>query len=289
MSDTISGKTKICGIMGDPIEHTVSPAMQNAAFKKLGLDYVYVPFFVKSADLNSAIKGMRALNIRGLNVTIPHKVAVIPLLDEIDSLSENLAAVNTIVNIGGCLKGYNTDASGFWRALQSEDINPAGKKTVILGAGGAARAIAFILADKGADLTIMNRHPETGQNLAERIAGLFRREVNTLELSKDNLEIKLKETEIIVNTTSVGMFPNVKETPIPVRLIQRGQIVFDVIYNPAQTRLLTASAKKGAKVISGVEMLVQQGAAAFEIWTGRKAPVDTMREAAVAALGKNED
>src|ERR1035437_10287204 len=135
----ISGKTRICGIIGDPIEHTVSPAMQNAAFQRAGVDYVYVPFPVKKGELDKAIQGVRALNIRGLNVTIPHKIAVIPFLDEIDPLAEKIGAVNTIVNQDGNLKGYNTDASGFLRALLAEKINPEGKNICILGAGGAAR------------------------------------------------------------------------------------------------------------------------------------------------------
>lgn len=211
----ISGKTRICGIIGDPIEHTMSPKMQNAAFMDAGLDYVYVPFNVKREDLSRAIQGMRALNICGLNVTIPHKVAVIPSLDEIDSLAQKIGAVNAIKNEDGLLTGYNTDASGFLRALTAEKIEPKGKNVCILGAGGAARAIVFALADRGARLTILNRHPDTAKKLSGRILQYFRQEVSALELSRENLKTVLKSADLLVNTTSVGMSPDIEKSPGP--------------------------------------------------------------------------
>jgi shikimate dehydrogenase len=277
-------RSRVYGIIGDPIEHSVSPAMHNAAFRELGLDYTYVLFLVKSEKLNPAIQGVRALNISGLNVTIPHKVAVIPFLDELDAMAENLGAVNTIVNQNGYLKGYNTDASGFLRALLAEKIDPTRKKIVILGAGGAARAISFILADKGAELTIINRHPGPAERVADRLFRTFRREVRALELNRVNLKAALEDAEIVVNTTSVGMYPSVDETPVPSRFINKRLVVFDIIYNPLRTRLLAEAEKRGAKIISGIEMLVWQGAAALELWTGRQAPVEAMRQAAIQAL-----
>ena len=169
----ISGKTKICGLIGDPVEHTMSPVMHNAAFEKLGLDYAYLPFRVKPEELPQAVSGLKALNATGFNVTIPHKVAVIPLLDELDPLAEKIGAVNTVVNDNGVLKGYNTDASGFLQALLERRVEPAGKNIVLLGAGGAARAIAYILAERNVHLTILNRREEL--DWAEAIAtGLFR-------------------------------------------------------------------------------------------------------------------
>ncbi|GAI80789.1 unnamed protein product [marine sediment metagenome] len=150
----ISGRTRICGIIGDPIEHSMSPVMHNAAFKNEGVDYVYLPFRVKKEELGKAIEGMRALNIRGLNITIPHKVAVIQFLDELDPLADKIGAVNTIVNNDGVLTGYNTDATGFLQALLERGIEPRGKSVVILGAGGASRAISFILAERGSSLVI---------------------------------------------------------------------------------------------------------------------------------------
>ena len=285
----ISGKTRICGIIGDPIEHTMSPKMQNAAYIHAGLDYIYVPFYVKKEDLSRAIQGMRALNICGLNVTIPHKVAVIPFLDEIDPLAHKIGAVNAITNEDGLLTGYNTDASGFLRALTAEKIEPKGKNICILGAGGASRAIVFALADRGARLTILNRHPDTAKKLADRISQYFRQEVSALELSLENLKTALKSADLLVNTTSVGMSPDIEKSPVPLTLVTGKITVLDIIYNPLKTRLLAGAEKRGAKVISGFEMLVWQGAAAFELWTGVKAPVQVMRETALKALKAHEE
>jgi shikimate dehydrogenase len=283
--EKVTGKTKICGVIGDPVEHTISPAMQNAAFEAMGLDYFYLPFRVESKELENAVQGARAMQMRGLNVTIPHKVAVLAFLDELDNIAENLGAVNTIVNNEGCLKGYNTDASGFYQALIGAGVNPSGKNITILGAGGAARAVSFVLADRGASMTILNRDEGRAEKLADSLMRLFRREVVVGGLQKKNLIKTLDTTEILINTTSVGMLPQSGASPIPVGLIKKGQVVFDIIYNPGKTALLTEAEEAGAKTIGGIEMLVQQGAAAFELWTGRKAPVEVMRRAALEALG----
>jgi shikimate dehydrogenase len=282
---TISGRTWVCGVIGDPIEHTISPAIHNAAFQKMELDFIYVPFRVKREELAQAIQGMRALNIRGLNVTLPHKVAVIPYLDELDPLAERIGAVNTIVNEDGALKGYNTDASGFLRALETEKIKIEGKNIVIIGAGGASRAIAFILVDRGANLTILNRHPESARELAGWILETFRKKTVALELNEINLNDTLDKADMMINATSVGMVPDAEATPVPSRLLRPGLDVFDIIYNPLRTRLLVDAEKMKARTIGGIEMLVQQGAAAFELWSGSKAPVEHMREAAIRAMG----
>ena len=282
----ISGKTKICGLIGDPIEHSMSPAMHNAAFKNRGLDYVYLPFRVAKTRLGEAILGIKALNIRGLNVTIPHKVSVIPLLDELDPLAEKIGAVNTIINNDGVLKGYNTDAHGFLRAMLEQDIEPDGKSIVMLGAGGASRAISFILAERGANLVILNRQLELdwAVKLGNSISRTFGREVKALELNEQNLAPVLRKANILVNTTSVGMSPNTNETPIPARLLESDLVVFDIVYNPVKTKLLTEAESAGAKAISGLEMLVWQGALAFEMWTGLTAPLEIMRKAAIRTL-----
>jgi shikimate dehydrogenase len=287
----ISGKTQICALIGDPVEHTMSPAMHNAAFKKLGLDYLYIPFRVKPEQLSQAIAGLRALNVRGFNVTIPHKVSVIPLLDGLDPLAEKIGAVNTVVNDGGTLKGYNTDAEGFLRALRGRGVAPRGKDIVILGAGGASRAISFILAGEGAGLTILNRKVEL--DWAEDIARLIRRElgqeVKVGELNPRNLSPALAEADILVNATSVGMSPASRSSPVPARFLKRRPVVFDIVYNPVETRLIKEAKGAGAKVIGGVDMLAWQGALAFEKWTGRPAPVDLMRREAVKMLVSHED
>ena len=290
MNGTISGKTMVCGIIGDPIEHTMSPAMHNAAFKILGLDDVYIPFKVKGLELKKAIEGIRGLNIRGLNVTIPHKVAVMQFLDRIDPLAEKIGAVNTIVNDDGILSGYNTDATGFLQTLHDKDIEPGDKKVLMLGAGGAARAIGNILAGEKAHLTILNRRQELSwaEDLSKRLTIHYGTEVRAGELTSENLKRAMGGADILVNATSLGMIPDDDGTPVPAELLNANLTVFDVVYNPLQTRLLREAKTAGAGTISGLEMLVWQGAIAFEKWTGTKAPVEVMRQSALRILQKNE-
>ena len=282
----ISGKTRICGLLGAPVEHSVSPAMHNAAFSSLGLDYIYLPFRVEKEQLAKAIEGVRAFNMRGLNVTIPHKVAVIPLLDELEPLAERIGAVNTIVNDNSHLRGYNTDASGFLKTLLERGIEPGGKKVVILGAGGASRAISFTLAERDAELVILNRKLEMdwAVELASNISRFLDKEVKALELNEQNLSAVLENADILVNATSVGMSPNSDETPVPAKLLKAGLVVFDIVYNPIKTRLLTEAEVAGAETIDGLDMLVWQGALAFEMWTGVKAPVGIMKAEAIKVL-----
>ncbi|MBA7716502.1 Shikimate dehydrogenase (NADP(+)) [subsurface metagenome] len=269
----------------------MSPVIHNAAFEKMGIDYLYVPFRVKKEALGEAIQGMRALNIRGLSVTIPHKVTVIPFLDELDPLAERIGAVNTIVNDDGVLRGYNTDATGFLQTLLERGGEPEKKNVVILGAGGASRAISFILAERGAHLVILNRLLELdwAEELASRISQIFTKEVEALELNEENLAKVLEKADIVVNATSVGMSPNIDETPIPAKLLKPGLIVFDIVYNPIKTRLLREAEAAGAKTISGFNMFVWQGVLAFELWTGMKAPVKLMREEAIKGLQEHEN
>ena len=287
----ISGTTRVCGIIGDPIGHSMSPAIHNAAFAEMGIDYMYVPFRVRQEQLGKAIQGMRALNIRGLNVTIPHKVTVIPFLDELDPLAERIGAVNTIVNDDGALRGYNTDATGFLQALLERGVEPREKNIVILGAGGASRAISFVLAERGAHLVILNRLLELdwAEELASRISQIFTKEVEALELNEENLAKVLEKADIVVNATSVGMSPNIDETPIPAKLLKPGLIVSDIVYNPIKTRLLREAEAAGAKTIGGFDMLVWQGVLAFELWTGMKAPVKVMKEEAIKGLQEHEN
>jgi len=286
----ITGKTQICGVIGDPIEHTMSPVMHNAAFRELGLDYLYAAFRVRREELRQAVEGMRALSIRGLNVTIPHKVDIIPFLNELDPLAERIGAVNTIVNDAGLLRGYNTDASGFLKVLLDKGGEPEGKNIVMVGAGGASRAISLILADRGAHLVILNRLLELdwAKKLAHEISDVFKREVKALELNEENLKAVLEGADVLVNATSVGMSPNTTETPVPAGLLSSGLVVFDIVYNPLRTRLLREAEQAGAKTISGIDMLVQQGALSFEKWTGQKAPIDLMKKEAIKVLAGHE-
>ena len=284
----ITGKTKICGIIGDPIEHSMSQAMHNAAFGALGLDYIYFPFHVRQDELPGAIAGMRALHIVGLNVTIPHKVDVIPLLDRLEPLAKKMGAVNTIVNEGGVLIGSNTDAPGFLQALRSQSIEPKGKKIVIIGAGGAAKGIVFILAEVGASLVILNRTISKAEELASQIVQHYCQKLKTMTLSAENLAGVLDGADVLVNTTSVGMVPDVDRTPVSSSLLNPKLVVYDIIYNPLPTRLLREAKAAGARTVDGLDMLVWQGALAFKKWTGREAPFEIMKQAAVKAL-KNEE
>jgi len=282
----VTGKTKVCVLLGDPVEHTMSPAMHNAAFAALGLDYIYIPFRVGAGELAAAVAGLKALNVRGFNVTIPHKVAVMPLLDRLDPMAEKIGAVNTVVNDEGVLTGCNTDAAGFLRALREQGIEPAGRNVVILGAGGASRAVSYILAENGARLTIVNREVELdwAKELARRLYADFHREVNVLGLASGELPAALREADILVNATSVGMNPLSEASPVLAALLTPRLVVYDVVYSPVMTRLLRDAESIGARTISGIDMLVWQGALAFEKWTGQQPPFDLMREKVIAMV-----
>jgi shikimate dehydrogenase len=260
--------------------------MHNAAFKKLGLDYVYIPFRVRAEELIQAVAGMRALNIAGFNVTIPHKVAIMPMLDGLDPLAERIGAVNTVVNTDGDLRGYNTDASGFLQALLERGAEPGGRNVVVLGAGGASRAISYILAERDAHLTILNRQLEMdwAEELARRIARDLKKDATAMELNIKNLKMALAKADILINATSVGMSPDSNETPVPGWLLKSDLVVFDIVYNPIRTRLLQEAEVAGARTIRGIDMLAWQGALAFEKWTGRPAPLDLMRQEAIKVL-----
>jgi shikimate dehydrogenase len=280
----ISGKTKICGIIGDPLGHTVSPVMHNAAFKKLGIDYAYVPFPVRPEKLAEAVAGLRAFQIVGFNVTIPHKVAILPFLDDLDPLASKIGAVNTVTNTKGILTGYNTDAEGFFQSLMEHGINPVNKNVAVIGAGGASRAISFILSEMGAKLTVVNRR--SGLERANAIAAMIQQDLHrvaeVVELEK--IAEGLKGADILINTTSVGMAPQTGVSPVPAALLGNIPVVVDIVYNPMDTQLLKDAKKAGARTIGGVDMLVWQGALAFEKWTGRKAPPEIMRHEAVRML-----
>jgi len=277
----IKGSTNIVGLIGHPVEHSFSPPMHNAAFEKLNMDYAYVAFNVKPNDLESAINGAEALNIKGFNVTIPHKIDVMKYLDEIDEVAQLIGAVNTIDFKN--LKGYNTDGIGAVRAIE-EVASIKNKNVLIAGAGGASRAISFYIAKYGADnLKILNRNVEKAQKLACDVSnsGLID------NVSSDSISnMDLSDVDILINTTPVGMHPNVDDTPIAQACdMHEDLIVFDAVYNPNETGLLRQAIGAGAKPVYGIKMLLYQGAESFEIWTGKKAPVDVMHGALTKYLG----
>lgn len=264
-------ETALFGVIGHPIGHSLSPLMHNAALDHAGVDAVYLAFDV--TDLAGALAGVRALSIRGLSVTIPHKEAVMAHLDVLDPLAERIGAVNTIDNRDGRLTGYNTDAAGALAAL-SGVVDIAGVDVAVLGAGGAARAIGFAVREAGGRVTILNRSREKGERLAEDIGAAFR----------PLAEFRGRRRGVVINTTSVGMHPHADEIPVPEKELAEGMVVMDIVYNPLRTRLLASAESRGCRTIDGLAMFVRQGAAQFELWTGEKAPVDLMARTVRVAL-----
>ena len=274
------------GVIGDPIEHTLSPVMHKAAFEALKLDCAFLAFKVKPAEVGNAISGMRALNIQGLNVTMPHKEAVIKHLDEIDPTALFLNAVNTIQNKNGKLLGFNTDGIGALKALRANQVDPKGKKALLLGAGGAAGAIAYSLSQEVGELIILNRTPKPTEELANLLKQTSNKKITVGILSPEAIETNLTDAHLLINATSIGMKPNADQTPIKPEWLRRNLAVMDIVYNPVETKLAKEAKAAKATVVSGVEMLIYQGAASFEIWTSCKAPVEVMRKAAFNHLKK---
>ena len=282
----ISGKTIVCGVIGDPIEHSLSPVMHNAAFEALMLDFAYLAFKVTPAELGKAIAGVRALGLHGLNVTMPHKNTVIKYLDEIEETARFLNAVNTIYCKNGKLFGYNTDGVGALKALRNNGADPKDKNVLLLGAGGAASSIAYALAQEADKLTILNRTNKPAIELADTLTKSLGKKIVAGLMSADIIRESLDHANILVNATSVGMKPADNQTPVPKELLKDSLTVMDIIYNPVETKLAKDAKAAGARVVSGVEMLVYQGAESFGIWTGRKAPIEVMRKAALNQLLK---
>jgi shikimate dehydrogenase len=283
-----SGKTKVCAVIGDPVEHSLSPIMHNAAFQHLKLDFVYVAFRVKKEELKDAVRGIRSLNIKGLNVTMPHKTAIIKYLNDIDPAAEAIGSVNTVLNKDGRLIGFSTDGVGALNALKNNQIEPKGKKLLLLGAGGAARAIAFQFAPEVEELRILNRTGGKAKKLAKFLQENFGGKIVGEKLKPSLLEGWLRDTDILINATSVGMHPNSDQTLVKREWLRPTMAVMDIVYNPLETRLIKDAKAVGAKVVYGTEMLVFQGAASFEIWFGHQAPVNVMREAILRKLGETE-
>ena len=280
----ITGKTKLVGLLGWPVGHTLSPAIQNAAFQAAGLDYAYVPLAVRPADLPQAVNGLRALGFAGANVTIPHKTAVIPLLDSLGKDAARAGAVNTIIVADGRLNGHNTDIQGFLAPLRGS-VPLAGQTVVVFGAGGAARAVLVALELAGAAETIIAGRD---RKKVEALAASFKTAVPCL-LKDSEMASHLGRASLVVNSTPLGMAPYEDEM---VRLdwasINKAAIIYDLIYNPPETRLLREAARHGFRVVSGMEMLVEQGALAFTLWTGLEAPREVMAAALREALRRRE-
>lgn len=274
----INAHTKLCGVIGNPVEHSLSPAIHNAAFQKLGLNYVYLAFKVE--DLEGAMRGLRSLgNLRGASVTIPHKVAAVRYLDEVESTARNIGAINTIVIENGKLIGYNTDASGALRALESAGVSLSGQEVLLLGSGGVARAIAFALAADGriARLRILGIDDQERHGLVTDLRTRTALQVEDGPITEETLRRCLRDSRVLLHCTPLGMHPKVEDTCVPAGLLGAHLTVMDVVYNPLETRLLREAKQARCKTIPGLEMFLHQAVAQFELWTGKPAPVDVMR------------
>lgn len=275
----ITAQTRLVGVIGFPIAHTLSPVMHNAAFAALKLDWVYLPLVVPPEQLRAALQGLVALGFAGANLTIPHKTSALAHLDDLSPEAKSLGAVNTVVVAAGRLIGYNTDATGFLAALDEAGCRP--HHALVLGAGGAAHAVVYALRQRGVSVTIGNRRPKPAAWLAEKMGAAFLPTWDAFTLST-----ALTGVDLLVNATPVGQWPVVNESPLPAGVQLPSHLtVFDLVYNPPHTRLLQQARQAGAKTISGLGMLVHQGAAAFSLWTGYPPPTEVMRRAVLAGLG----
>lgn len=276
---SIDTHTQLCGVLGNPIEHSLSPAIHNAAFQHLGLNYIYLAFRVE--DLQGAMQGIRALgNLRGFSVTIPHKVSSMGYLDEIDSTARHIGAINTIVKTGDTLAGFNTDAAGALLALQQAQVDLADLQVVIVGTGGAARAIAFGLALNSPinGLHLLGIDDDERKRLAQDLREKTSMKVDDSQLDQDSLTQAIKHAQLLIHCTPVGMDPHHDATPVPRELLKPHLTVMDIVYNPLETRLLKEAQEAGCGTIRGLEMFLHQAVAQFELWTSQPAPVTVMRQ-----------
>lgn len=274
---------KLYGVIGDPIAHSLSPAMHNKELKELGINAYYHPFHILKQDLKTAIEGMKVIGVNGFNITVPHKAAIIPLLDKIDPLAKAIGAVNTVVKEEGQFVGYNTDGVGFVESLKEdwkEDLT--NDKTLIIGAGGAAKAIYYTLLSMGVQqVDICNRTIQK----AEALIAAQPYDANSKALSLEEAESNMGDYSLVIQTTSIGMDPDIAQSPLSLKNLKPAAFVSDIIYNPRETKFLKQAVEQGAKTQNGLGMLVYQGALAFEKWTNKKPEVRRMKQTISNYLG----
>ncbi len=283
--NSIGVNTQVCAVIGTPIAHSLSPAIHNAAFKELGLDFVYVACEV--SDVRGALAGLRSLgNFRGFSVTIPHKMEVLKYVDDVGEVDRSIGAINTVICNGDKLMGLGTDGPGALKAVSDAGISLDGKKVLMLGAGGAARSIAFPLLQKAGlnGLIILDINSALLEGLHADLAGTTEVPIHSEAYTPKALTAAMQQTDLIIHCTSVGMHPNTDASLVPAELFRPGQVVFDVVYTPLETKLLSDAKKHGLQTISGVEMFINQAVLQFEQFTGAKAPVDVMRKVVMGHL-----
>ena len=282
----INSETKLLGIIGHPISHSMSPIMHNTALQDLNLNYIYLAFDIKPENLKEAVNSIRALNIKGVNITIPHKEKIIQYLDELDSLSKKIEAVNSIKNENGKLLGKNTDAQGARTALIESGFKLKNKKVIIIGAGGAAKAVSYSLGEELEQLLIFNRTKSRAIQLAKDLAEKANVNASGKEFKEGILKKEIQSTDLLINTTPIGMYPNINASPVPLELLHDQLFVFDIIYNPLETKMIKYAKEVGCKFLGGLEMLVNQGALTFEWWTKKVPNKDLMKNIVTEFLGK---
>lgn len=266
----IDGRTRTCGLIGNPVEHTMSPAIHNTLAQAMGENLVYVPFSVPQGHLEEAVKGAWALQLSGLNVTVPYKSQVIPFLRELDPLAEKIGAVNTLVRTEDGFKGYNTDMPGLYRAMCRDGVSIEGERVLLLGAGGVARAVAILLLEKNArEIVLLNRTPEKAEQIAAEVNALAGRQLARALALSDYVTLPERERYLAIQATSVGMFPHVEDAPLEDSdFYRRVHTGYDLIFNPAKTKFMSLVEAGGGRACNGLKMLLYQGVIAYELWTG---------------------
>ena len=287
MATVLDAHTKTCAIFGHPVGHSLSPAIHNAAFGALGLNCVYIAHDVQPEDLPAAMAGIRALGYRGLSITIPHKVAAVALVDEVDDTARRIGCINTVVNEAGSLKGRNTDGLGALAAIRAANVNLEQSNVVVLGSGGAARAIAVSLLAETAPrkLTLLGIVEPELSALANTLRNQEKSEVAVGPLNRTGLENALQNADLVLHTTPVGMEPKSEESVVPEEFLHPGLTVFDAVYTPRRTRLLRDAAARGCRTVEGIEMFLGQALVQFQLWTGQTAPKAVMRAVIEDRLG----
>lgn len=280
----INGYTRTCGLIGCPVEHTMSPAIHNTLAEALGENLVYVPFHVQAGHVKEAVEGAYALNLLGCNVTVPYKSDVIPYLKEMDPLAERIGAVNTLVRVEDGFRGYNTDMPGLLRALASDGIEMKGEKVLILGAGGVARAVAVMLSEAAEEIVLLNRTVEKALKIAEEVNTYAGRKLAVALSTDDYGQLSGKGRYLAIQATNVGMFPRVEEAVIQdAGFYERIHTGYDLIFNPARTRFMELTEAAGGRAYNGLKMLLYQGIIAYELWTGA-AVTKELEESAYSAM-----
>ena len=280
----VSGKSMVYAVIGDPIDHSMSPTIQNTAFRLTGVNAIYVPFRVERSRLRFAIQGLKFLGVKGFNITTPHKTAMLRYLDEVETKAAEIGSINTVKSNRGALAGFNTDGAGALNALKEAGVSPDDKSILLFGAGGAARAIAHALAEHKCTINLVNRTISRAQRLMRLLRKNFGIQANCMPLSSQSLRRHVESADIILNASSMGMMGN-QNVPVHKKWLRSDQCVFDIVYRPVKTVLLQNAVLAGAQTVDGLDMLVSQGACSFSIWTGKKAPISMMRRSITRVPG----